>query len=252
MGCVLSCVQPCVPCLFACFVGCNGGVIWKIPEFDHEDRRTVALTIDDFPQPGMTPMRLLAVLEKLDEYASYVTFFVILSNLKAHKDGEKMLRMIVESGHEIGLHWKGRWGCLKPRHEFLSEAFELKHGIERRHGTSIQFCRPPGGFATSATIQELKRRASLTTVIGTAYSGDADVCASRSPRWQGVAAANMAMDGGAIAILHDDEFLLEKIQAFVDQASFVGLAPSQTLSASITGMPPGLGGYARPLPALLI
>lgn len=248
---MLSCVQPCVPCLFGCFVGCHSRVVWRVPQLDRDSRRTCVLTIDDFPSSHTTPRTLLKLLQLLDEYDAFATFFVIRDNMKVNRDSEKLLSMLVDSGHEVGIHWKGRWGCCKPLGEYLDEAAELK-GIERRHGTHIQFCRPPGGFSTATTVEALMTRLGLTTVIGTAYSGDADVCRDRTPRWQGEAAAAMASDGGCIAILHDDAYIHDKVHAFLEHAALDGLAPPRSLCVAITGLPPGVGGSLQPIPAMVV
>lgn len=251
MGCVLSCLEPCAPCLFGCFVGCTP-ITWRVPPLDREGRRTVCLTIDDFPSKSLTVEAFKELLVVLDEHDALVTFFVILDNVKAHPYGEEMLRILCAyTEHELGCHWKGRWGCCMPTHEFVRSAFEFK-GIQRRYGTHIRFCRPPGGFATSRTVVALNQQAGLKMVLGTAYPGDADICASRSPRWIGEMASNMAKNGGRIVILHCDGSIVAKVKHFLENAEFVGLAPSRTLSLATTGYSSGLGGEQRPIPALLL
>ncbi|MGA8245859.1 MAG: polysaccharide deacetylase family protein, partial [Nocardioides sp.] len=59
--------------------------------------RSVVLTYDDGPTPGVTD-QLLAVLAEADATA---TFFVLLTRVRPHL---ALLRELLAAGHEIGLH----------------------------------------------------------------------------------------------------------------------------------------------------
>ena len=67
--------------------------------------RVVALTIDDGPDPEITP----AVLDLLDEHGAVATFFCIAERARRHP---ALLRRIVERGHSVQNHSRTR------RHDF--------------------------------------------------------------------------------------------------------------------------------------
>lgn len=80
----------------------------------------------------------------------------------------------------------------------------MKHWLKRSYDIDVKYARPPGGFARSETITALETELGLTTVIGTAYPLDADMCKCRN--------------GGRIVILHDTANLVAKVEGFLTQA----------------------------------
>lgn len=94
----------------------------------------------------------------------------------------------------------------------------MKHWLKRSYDIDVKYARPPGGFARSETITALETELGLTTVIGTAYPLDADMCKCRNPHKLGTCAATMARGGGRIVILHDTANLVAKVEGFLTQA----------------------------------
>jgi len=215
-SCARVCVEPIAPCLLGgCVTGCDGRVRWRGEPGDGR----IALTIDDVPRRGSTQVdvnRLLVKLAAAD--GAKATFFVIWSEGK-HFDGDvvTMVETLSREGHEIGVHFDGRWGCLADNKRLGQEALEAVNALQRITGSAPRYARLPGGFSRPSTVSMLAEL-HLTVVNGTAYPFDVDLCACLGPRALGRAAANLGRDGGRIAILHDRADLIPKIEAFLEHA----------------------------------
>ena len=79
--------------------GYSGPIDWAMGTVRHgpRDRRVVALTFDDGPDPVRTP----ALLDALAELEAPATFFVLGDVVDAHAD---VVRRIAREGHELGNH----------------------------------------------------------------------------------------------------------------------------------------------------
>jgi peptidoglycan/xylan/chitin deacetylase (PgdA/CDA1 family) len=84
------------------------------------DRRCVALSFDDGPDPEVTP----AVLDALARHGARATFFSVGRLLEAHPE---LARRIVAEGHELGNHsWRhSRW---EPFSSPRAQMAEIEHG----------------------------------------------------------------------------------------------------------------------------
>lgn len=69
------------------------GALWRM----NPNEKTVYLTFDDGPIPGITPW----VLDLLDKYNIKATFFLVGDNIRKHPDE---FRQIIERGHRVGNH----------------------------------------------------------------------------------------------------------------------------------------------------
>ncbi|WP_328958046.1 polysaccharide deacetylase family protein [Kitasatospora purpeofusca] len=111
------------------------------------DRRVVALTIDDGPDPRHTP----TVLALLEQYGIRATFFLIGENAVEHPD---LVREIAARGHHLANH---TWTHPDLRH--LSEAKvreELERTSELLHrttGKAPTWFRAPGGDWSPASLK---------------------------------------------------------------------------------------------------
>ncbi|MFB8305027.1 polysaccharide deacetylase family protein [Kitasatospora purpeofusca] len=111
------------------------------------DRRVVALTIDDGPDPRHTP----TVLSLLEQHGIRATFFLIGENAVEHPD---LVREIAARGHHIANH---TWTHPDLRH--LSEAKvreELERTSELLHrttGKAPTWFRAPGGDWSPASLK---------------------------------------------------------------------------------------------------
>lgn len=224
MGCCQSagvCLEPIVPCCCSCMTGCHDGVVWRSESAF--DMGLVALTIDDSPRMDMTldeVDKIMLILHEHDQ--AKATFFFIWTILDIFlKNNPIVARYFLDKirteGHEVGVHFDGRWGCTKPTAEFTQEAETMINRLNRDFRIELKYARPPGGFATHKTVSALEKL-KLTTVIGTAYPFDVDLCRCLSAKRLGTCAAAMGHTGGRIVILHDRKDLIPKLKAYLNRA----------------------------------
>lgn len=156
-------------------------------------RPEIAITIDDGPNPDITP----AVLEMLSEHHAKATFFCIADKAKAHPD---LVRQIVDAGHDIENH------SMFHRHTFsmmgmgglkkeLTQAQQTLHALT---GRMPQFFRAPAGLRNPFLDPVLHgldlRLASWTRRGFDTRTADADLVLERLLRDLGA---------GDILLLHD-------------------------------------------------
>lgn len=101
----------------------------------------VAITIDDGPDPAITPK----VLDLLDQHAAHATFFCIGQLVEAHPD---LAREIIRRGHSIENHSQRhlhRFSLLGPA-SMTSEVAEAQRTIEAVTGHRPGFFRAPAGL----------------------------------------------------------------------------------------------------------
>jgi peptidoglycan/xylan/chitin deacetylase (PgdA/CDA1 family) len=192
-------LEQCAQCLLTC---CSPDVRWTLNGRGNVRGPgvTISLTIDDYPNAQTTVADVHRLMAMLANRRVQATFFVFEVNTNF---GE-IVRILLRCGHEVGVHYQGRWGFCKSASEYVDQAERLKGRI--RKATNLPFVpqhvRPPGGCICPGSAAALKTRAGLSTVVGTAYSFDADLCAGTGPGLQADTAALMTYDG-AIAIFHD-------------------------------------------------
>jgi peptidoglycan/xylan/chitin deacetylase (PgdA/CDA1 family) len=157
------------------------------------DRRHVALTFDDGPDPRSTP----AFLAALHERQVRATFFLLGDSVARWP---ALARELVEAGHEVGVHgWDHR--CLARRGPLATRA-ELARAravIADHTGSVPRWYRPAYGVATLTALRDA-RRLGLTPVLWTHWGRD----------WTGHATAESVLRtatrdlaGGATVLLHD-------------------------------------------------
>lgn len=104
-------------------------------------RREVALTIDDGPDPQITP----AVLDLLDAYHARATFFCIARHAEAHP---ALCREIVRRGHSVQNHSFGHahtFSLLGPR-AIRREVGRAQDALAQVTGQRPRFFRAPAGL----------------------------------------------------------------------------------------------------------
>jgi peptidoglycan/xylan/chitin deacetylase (PgdA/CDA1 family) len=104
-------------------------------------RREVALTIDDGPDPQVTP----AVLDLLDAAGARATFFCIAERARMHPE---LVREIVRRGHAVENHSHGHghhFSLLGPR-GFTREIQAAQSILADISGQSPRFFRAPAGL----------------------------------------------------------------------------------------------------------
>ncbi len=117
--------------------------------------RRVAITIDDGPDPAVTP----PVLEILDRYRARATFFCIGDRVAAHPE---LAREIVRRGHAIenhSLHHPYTFSFLGPR-AMTAEVAGAQSLIADVVGVRPAFFRAPAGFR-NPFLEPILRRLDL-------------------------------------------------------------------------------------------
>ena len=226
LDCFVSCLRPIMPRLLSILLtGGNPSVRWKTDEaFETDDDSadgqsfSVALTIDDFPPLDMTIPKFSKLMTTLRACHAKATFFVIWENVQQVEWGQHMLReMVNHHGHEIGVHYKGRWGACASLDEYKKGAQPLLDFANCELKKKIKFMRPAGGNISSTIVDEMMQPPyCLETVIGTAYAFDADLCQCCKGQWHGNCIGRTVRPG-EIIILHVGLKLESAIEALCRQ-----------------------------------
>jgi len=157
------------------------------------DRRHVALTFDDGPDPRSTP----AFLAALRERRVRATFFLLGESVARWP---ALARELVDAGHEVGVHgWDHRCLARRGPRATRAELARAREMIADRTGSLPRWYRPTYGVATLTALREA-RRLGLTPVLWTHWGRD----------WTGHASAESVfhlasrdLAGGATVLLHD-------------------------------------------------
>jgi len=131
------------------------------------NRRRVALTFDDGPDPEVTP----AVLDALAQHGERATFFSIGRSLEEHPE---LARRLVAEGHELGNHsWRhSRWQNLSGADGHAREIQRGEQAIAAVTGSQVRpLYRPPIGLK-SPQLARVAYRHQLTMVAWSLHSHD--------------------------------------------------------------------------------
>lgn len=159
------------------------------------DKKVVALTFDDGPDPQFTPI----VLDILKKHEARATFFILGKRAEAHPD---ILKKIAAEGHEIGNHSYSHPDFNNINQEAqLNEVAKTTNIIKRLTGQTPGLLRPPGGYL-SYDLVAITKKNNMTIAYWT-YQQD-------SKDWRnGIKAATIAghviknIRPGQVIILHD-------------------------------------------------
>jgi peptidoglycan-N-acetylglucosamine deacetylase len=165
----------------------------RLPERGNPAQCAVAITIDDGPDPDITP----PVLKLLEAHGACATFFCIGDRVLRYPD---LAQEIVRRGHVIENHsqrHRHNFSLLGPR-GMNSEVSQAQESIFRVTGSSPQFFRAPAGLRNpflEPVLARLKLRLASWTRRGfDTVSADADAVFRRL--------AN-PLQAGDILLLHD-------------------------------------------------
>jgi peptidoglycan-N-acetylglucosamine deacetylase len=183
----------------------TGAIVWTVPDWlierlaqrypgclyqVHTQKRLVALTIDDGPDPASTPL----ILAELRRHQATATFFVITSRLPGH---ERLVRSLVAEGHELGNHFtQDRPSISLDPHAFEADLLEAHRDISA-WGRSI-WARPGSGWYSQSMI-DVMRQHGYRCALGSVYPFDATI---PSTAWAAHYILRNAKPG-AIVVLHD-------------------------------------------------
>lgn len=151
---------------------------------------TLALTIDDGPDPGSTP-EILDVLKRHDARA---TFFLLSSRIPGN---EALVRRIVDEGHELGNHMARDFPSVElAPEEFRSELLEAERALAPYDDP--RWFRPGSGWYSEQMIRTLSEQG-YDLALGSVYPLDAQIPSTTIARsvllWRA--------RPGAIIVLHD-------------------------------------------------
>jgi peptidoglycan/xylan/chitin deacetylase (PgdA/CDA1 family) len=177
-----------------CYGGIEGPVDWAMDTVTHgaRDRRRVALTFDDGPDPARTP----ALLDALAELGVPATFFLLGKQVDAHPE---LAARIARDGHELGNHtYNHRYLPLVRSHRVVTELAATDAAIERATGIVPVLARPPYGGRSPRNVRAFAR-AGKQLVLWDVNSFD----------WKGAPAEDVARRvverarPGSIILLHE-------------------------------------------------
>lgn len=177
-----------------CYGGFEGPIDWAMDTVTHasRDRRRVALTFDDGPDPRRTP----ALLDALAELGAPATFFLLGKHVDAHP---ALAARIAREGHELGNHTYGhRYLPLARSRSVAAELAATDAAIERATGLVPAIARPPYGGRSPRNVRVFARHAKRL-VLWDVNSFD----------WKGAPAADVARRvvertrPGSIILMHE-------------------------------------------------
>jgi peptidoglycan/xylan/chitin deacetylase (PgdA/CDA1 family) len=156
------------------------------------DTRSLAVTLDDGPDPEVTPA-LIDALAALDVHA---TFFLLTLRAEERPD---LVQRLVAAGHEIALHGLDhRRVTGMSAGAGLAYLSDAKRRLEQVAQHDVTMFRPPYG-AQSITSFRAARRAGLEVVV---WNGDAQDWVDRPGDQVAMAAIDASKPGG-ILLLHE-------------------------------------------------
>ncbi|MHA0857762.1 polysaccharide deacetylase family protein [Paenibacillus sp. CMAA1364] len=168
----------------------RGDIVWEVPT----DRKVIAFTFDDGPDPNRTP----AILALLKQYQAKATFFVLGSRVEKFPNIVKQASL---DGHEIGNHsfdhasFQGL-----SRTKMLSELQLTQNAIYNATGQKATLFRPPGGNYNETSVSICKENELLMIL----WSWDQDTRDWISPSVDSI--VNSILNNvhhGDIILMHD-------------------------------------------------
>lgn len=169
-----------------------GGNLRRLPEASAA-RGEVALTIDDGPDPQVTP----AVLDLLDAHVARATFFCIAAHAQAHP---QLCREIVRRGHSVQNHSHShshRFSLLGPG-GIAREIESAQDVLTQITGQAPRFFRAPAGLR-NVFLGPVLHRLDMHLVSWTRRGFDT----TRSPPAGVLARLTHNLAAGDIVLLHD-------------------------------------------------
>lgn len=198
------------------------GPNWTRLPSQAQARNEIALTIDDGPDPAVTPQ----VLDLLDRYAARATFFCIGDRAVQYPD---LCRQIVQRGHGVENHSQRHshdFSLLGPS-QLMVELQAAQHSLATASGERPQFFRAPAGLRNLFLEPALAR---LGLRLATWSARGFDTRDSDPERVKQRLLSGLRP--GAILLLHDGHaartpqgvpVILEVLPALLESAAAAGL-----------------------------
>jgi peptidoglycan/xylan/chitin deacetylase (PgdA/CDA1 family) len=200
-----------------------GPNVVRLPEASRR-RGEIAITIDDGPDPAVTP-RVLALL---DEAGARATFFCIADRVVAHP---ALAREIIARGHDIQNHSASHhhtFSFLGPR-GYAAELARAQQAIESVTGQRPQCFRAPAGFR-NPFLAPVLARLGLSLVSWTrrgfdTREGEPQRVLQRLTRGLGPGDILLLHDGNAAHTAAGAPVILEVLPRLLRQCRAAGLHP---------------------------
>jgi len=193
-------------------------------------RGEVAITIDDGPDPEVTPR----VLDLLDRSGVKATFFCIADKVARHP---WLAREIVARGHDLQNHsfaHRHTFAFLGPN-GYAAELSQAQQTIEAITGHRPRFFRAPAGVR-NCFLDPVMRQSGLTLVSWTRRGFDTRRALPR----QVLRRLTQRLAAGDILLLHDgnagsspsgDPLILSVLPALIERCRAAGLRPVRLVDA---------------------
>ena len=178
------------------------------------DQQVVALTLDDGPDPGLTP----DVLDLLEKHGAKATFFVIGEKVRRHPD---LIERIRAGGHEVGNHMMMNFPSF-----FLNTAEFEKQLVTADSLLNIQgehkLLRPASGWSRAPQLKKMKEHG-YTCCLGSIYPNDPKHHNAKLTEWF----VMHKVQAGDIIILHEGKpsrsYVLEALEGILPRLKEMGL-----------------------------
>ncbi|HEX4234308.1 MAG TPA: polysaccharide deacetylase family protein [Caldimonas sp.] len=187
-------------------------------------RREVAITIDDGPDPAVTP----AVLDLLDRHRATATFFCIAAQARAHA---ALCREIVARGHSVQNHsdrHAHNFSLLGPR-AIARELAAAQDSLADLSGERPRFFRAPAGLR-NPFLAPILQRLDLQLVSWTrrgfdTVRRDPDAMLTRLTRRLAPGDILLAHDGHAARTSDDVPLVIAVLPALLERIRALELVP---------------------------
>jgi peptidoglycan/xylan/chitin deacetylase (PgdA/CDA1 family) len=158
--------------------------------FVETEEPVVALTIDDGPDPGVTP----GILDLLRQHAAHATFFLISGRVPGN---EELVRRIVDEGHELGNHLTTDEPSILLRSPEFERRLLEAHEVLSRF-SEIRWFRPGSGWYSGSMLSAVRKHG-YRCALGSVFPFDPQIPSS----WFATHHVLRRVRPGSIIVLHD-------------------------------------------------
>jgi len=174
------------------------------------DLRSIALTIDDFPNLNDLSISF-HLLDILRLYNARCTFFTIGSHIEKYENSSRiriLFERLIADGHELGNHgWRDEKAICLSEKELEKQINDTQEIIHNYTSLNNKWFRPGSGFFNRTMIQ-LCTKLGYRLVLGSIYPHDPHISFPKLNSFF----IEHKLYPGAIVILHDRLATIETLQ----------------------------------------